>query len=64
MVECRGGRVNVGDRVRSLVRTLADEGGDPSRRAAALAEVADLRLACRRTDGWRSSDYSWPLLSD
>jgi len=62
--ECRHGRVNVGDRVRALVQELTEFKGDAVRRAEILAEVAELRHICRRSDGWRSSDYDWPLLSD
>jgi hypothetical protein len=62
-VECRHGWVNVSDRVSALVQELSEFGRDPVRRAEALAEVAELRLICRRTDGWRSEDYEWPLLS-
>jgi hypothetical protein len=62
-VECRHGWVNVSDRVSSLVEELSKSGGDPVRRTETLVEIADLRLACRRTDGWRSEDYDWPLLS-
>jgi hypothetical protein len=63
-VECSDGRVNVGDRVEALVRELSEFNGDAVRRAETLAEVAELRLACRRTADWRSADYDWPLLSE
>jgi hypothetical protein len=63
-VECRHGWLNVADRVSALVRELSEFGRDPVRHAEALAEIADLRLICRRTDGWRCEDYDWPLLSE
>ena len=63
-VECRHGWVNVADRVSVLVQELSEFGRDPVRHAEALAEIAELRLICRRTDGWRRSDYDWPLLSE
>jgi hypothetical protein len=63
-VECRQEWVNVSDRVSTLVQELSESGRDPVRRAETLAEIADLRVACRLTDGWRSTNYQWPLLSD
>lgn len=63
-VENRSGWVKVGEQAWALVRELSEFGGDLERRTATLAAAAELRLVCRRTDGWRSSEYDWPLLSD
>jgi len=63
-IEIRSERIDVADRVQGLVRELSELGDDSDRRTTVLDSVAELRLSCLRSDGWQSSDYDWPLLSD